>query len=103
VQAGQICNTGTYKYDKNINPLRHLGYLDFDLQNWSANNKLTEDVHYKACGFPTLIPLKHDYTYDPDGYPVRKITTYKSGSFDGESNPDSSTPPRHSKVEFYYE
>jgi hypothetical protein len=103
VQTGEVCNTGNYQYDKNINPLRHLGYLDFDLQNWSANNKLTEDVHYTACGFPVLIPVKHAYTYDADGYPIKKITTYRAGSFDDESNPDSSTPPRHSKVEFYYE
>ncbi|MBL0741001.1 hypothetical protein [Chryseolinea lacunae] len=95
----KLCNTGTYTYDKNINPLRHLGYQDINLVNWSASNKLTEDVHYIACSFPTLLPVKHDYTYDADGYPVTKITTYAKGTIGG-SIPD---PSHHGKVEYFYE
>lgn len=96
----KLCNTGTYTYDKNINPLRHLGYQDFNLLNWSASNKLTEDVHYVGCAFPTRIPVKHDYTYNASGYPVTKITTYAKGGTNGETIPD---PTHHGKVEYFYE
>jgi len=95
VQSGQICNQGSYLYDKNINPFRHLGYVDFNLQNWSASNKLTEHVEYLACSFPSLIPLAYYYTYDKDGYPVKKFTKYKSGA-----NQNSAY---HTSVDFYYE
>ena len=101
-RQGELCHYSNYTYDKNINPFRHLGYVDFNFENWPINNKLTEDAHYKACGFPTLIPLSHSYTYDPDGYPVQKITTYKGGSFDDENNPGAPYS-YHSKTDFYYE
>ncbi|HEY5750375.1 MAG TPA: hypothetical protein VIU12_30125, partial [Chryseolinea sp.] len=97
---GQICNTGNYAYDKNINPFRHLGYMDFNFENWPANNKVTEDVHYLACGFPSIIPVSHVCTYDSDGYPLTKITTYKKGSQDDQNDPD---PSFHTKVEYSYE
>lgn len=97
-ESGLLCNQGTYGYDKNINPFHHLGFMDFNLQNWSASNKLTENVDYKACSFPEIRPVAHDYTYDQDGYPVIKITSYKSA--DGDPNP---TSPYHSKIEFFYE
>jgi hypothetical protein len=95
LQSGQVCNQGSYKYDKNINPFRHLGYIDFNLQNWSANNKLIEHVDYLACSFPSLVPLAYYYTYDQDGYPVKKFTKYKSGS-----NQNSAY---HTAIDFYYE
>lgn len=86
---GELCNKGIYKYDKYINPFRHLGFMDFNFQNWSINNKVTEDVQYFACGFPSLIPVSHSYLYDEDGYPLRKITTYKAGSAEGEPSSDA--------------
>jgi len=97
---GQQCNQGNYQYDKNINPFRHLGFMDFNFQNWSAGNKVTEDVHYLACGFPTLIPVSHSYTYDRDGYPLKKITTYKTGSYDGGTTPVAT---RHLETDFFYQ
>ena len=99
-QSSQICHNGNFQYDKYINPFRHLGYNDFDFQNFSANNKVTEDVHYLACGFPTLVPVSHSYTYDQDGYPLEKITTYKIGSFDGNIPPATT---RQQKIQFYYQ
>jgi len=99
-QSSQLCSRANYQYDKYINPFRHLGYNDINFLNWSANNKVTEDAHYLACGFPTIIPVSHSYTYDQDGYPLTKITTYKIGSFDGVSVPDSS---RKGKTDFYYQ
>ena len=90
---GQVCNQGNYDYDKNINPFRHLGYLDFNFENWSINNKMKENVNYLACSYPGLSPDYYDYTYNQSGYPVKKITTYKSGS--GQR--------LHSQLDFYYE
>jgi|GEM_PF-1519080 len=102
VQNNELCNEGMYTYDKNINPFRHLGYVDFNFQNWSANNRLTEDVRYKACGFPVLIPESYKYTYDQEGYPVKKITTYRTGSFDSQNSAPHEAP-YHSEIDFYYE
>ena len=99
-QYGQLCNQGNYQYDKNINPFRHLGFMDFNFQNWSVGNKVTEDVHYLACGFPTLIPVSHSYTYDQDGYPLKKITIYKTGSYDRGTTPVST---RHMETNFFYQ
>jgi hypothetical protein len=101
--TNELCDYSTYTYDKNINPFRHLGYLDFNFLNWSINNRLTEDAHYKACGFPVLVPVSYAYTYNQDGYPLTQITTYRAGSFDGEGNPNGGTLPVHRKVEFYYQ
>ena len=72
-----------------------LGYKDFSVQNWSVNNRLTDHVNYSACSFPTLIPVSYEYTYDQDGYPVAKVTSYKSG--------DGSVSRYHSKQTFVYE
>jgi hypothetical protein len=93
-QAGQTCNQGSYLYDKNVNPFRHLGYMDFYLLYWSINNKVAEQVDYLACGFPVLMPLFHYYSYDQDGYPIEKITKYKPGANQNTSY--------HTKINFFY-
>ena len=77
-KAGELCNQGAYSYDRNINPFKHMGYVSFVLDNYSANNKVTEDVNYLACAFPTLIPESYTFEYDNMGYPTKKITHYKS-------------------------
>jgi hypothetical protein len=97
-KASELCNQGTYTYDKNINPFKHLGYIDFNLQNWSASNVLTQNIEYTGCAFPTLIPVSYSYTYDADGYPVKKITTYKKASDQNNSN-----LANHAQTDFYYE
>jgi hypothetical protein len=96
----ELCYKGNYTFDKNINPFRHLGYMDFGFQNWDRNNVITENVNYDACSFPVLIPVLHVYTYDEDGYPVKSIATYKPGSFESENAPDL---PYHTEIDFYYE
>jgi ABC-type oligopeptide transport system ATPase subunit len=100
IQGSQLCNKGNYQYDKYINPFRHLGYTDINFLNWSANNKVFEDVHYFACGFPALMPVYHEYLYDQEGYPTNKITTYKIGNFDGTAVPNTT---RQSETVFYYQ
>jgi len=76
--GSELCNTGNYEYDRNVNPLKHLGYVDYLFRNYSISNRLTESVEYKACGFPTLIPERYSYTYDADGYPSIVTTHYKN-------------------------
>lgn len=75
----QICSEGEYTYDQKKNPFSELGYVDYLLTNLSRNNKLTENVSYTACAFPTLIPESYSYEYNDDGYPVTATTLYKSG------------------------
>jgi hypothetical protein len=73
----QLCSEATYTSDKNINPLKHLGYTDYLLRNYSASNRLTESANYVACSFPSLMAESYEYVYDEDGYPVRATTTFK--------------------------
>jgi len=78
-RGSQLCSDGVYTYDDHVNPFRNLGYVDYTLNNLSVNNKLSEDVSYVACGFPTLVPESYAYEYNADGYPTEVMTTYKSG------------------------
>jgi hypothetical protein len=79
-KGSQLCSDGEYTYDQHINPFNNLGYVDYSLTNASANNKLTEDVNYVACAFPTLVPQSYTYEYDENGFPTIVTTLYKSGS-----------------------
>jgi hypothetical protein len=73
----ELCNNGTYTYDRNINPLTHLGYVSYLVSDsYSVNNRLTENVAYVSCGFPSLVPTTYSYKYDELGYPTEKITHY---------------------------
>ncbi|MEJ1237380.1 hypothetical protein WBG78_04565 [Chryseolinea sp. T2] len=72
-----LCSEGTYSYDKGINPFSHLGYVDFLLRNFSINNRITEQVQYVGCSFPSFIPEFTDYNYDGDGYPASATKHYK--------------------------
>lgn len=78
-RPGELCSQGAYSYDRNINPFKHLGYVSYAFDNYSANNKVSEDVNYLACAFPTLIPESYTYEYDNMGYPTKKVTHYKGG------------------------
>ena len=79
-RGGQFCSDGVYTYDQHPNPFANLGYVDYLLTNFSANNKLTENVNYVACAFPSLIPESYVYEYNDNGYPVSETTFYKSGA-----------------------
>ena len=79
-RGGQLCSQGTYVYDKNINPFKHLGYVDYLLRNFSIGNRTSEQVTYLACSYPSIIPESTSYDYDDDGYPVTSRTTYKGST-----------------------
>lgn len=76
-RGGQLCSEATYTSDKSINPLKHLGYVDYLMRNYSASNKVTESANYVGCSFPALIPERYSYVYNDYGYPVRATTHYK--------------------------
>lgn len=79
-RGSQVCSDGKYTYDQHLNPFRNLGYVDYTLNNLSVNNKLTEDINFLGCAFPTLIPVSYAYEYNESGYPTVVTTSYKSGS-----------------------
>lgn len=77
-RGSQVCSEGRYTYDQQINPFNKLGYLDYWLKNLSVNNKLTQEVDYIGCSFPSIIPESFSYEYNDSGYPVFATTFYKS-------------------------
>lgn len=76
---GTKCNEGTFKYDKNINPYRHLGFVHSGLIYISVNNKLEEDVAWTGCAFPDTVIEKIEYEYDDEGYPLKRTLTWSNG------------------------
>jgi hypothetical protein len=76
-RGSQLCSNGSYTYDHSINPFASLGYTDFVLLNVSANNKLSEDISYVGCGFPSFVPDSYTYEYNDRGYPTVATTIYK--------------------------
>lgn len=79
-RGSQVCSEGSFTHDKGVNPLRHLGYTDYLLRNFSISNRVTEDVNYIGCAFPSLIPVSYDYVYDGDGYPIIATTNFRGSS-----------------------
>jgi hypothetical protein len=77
---GELCSTATYTYDKNVNPLAHLGYVDYLFRNYSISNRITENANYVGCAFPSLVAESYTYVYDADGYPLKQETNYKGTS-----------------------
>jgi hypothetical protein len=79
-KGSQLCSEATFTYDKGVNPLRHLGYTDYLLRNFSNSNRVTEDAKYVGCSFPSLMPESYEYEYDADGYPLKSKTFFKGSS-----------------------
>lgn len=77
-KGDQLCSDGAYTYDDQKNPFNDLGYVDYVLSNLSANNKLTENVNYVGCAFPSLVPESYSYEYNDKGYPAVAITHFSS-------------------------
>lgn len=78
-RGSELCSNGTYTYDEKVNPFSTLGYIDYLLFNLSTNNKLTENVSYISCSFPSFIPESYTYEYNSEGYPTKATTNYKPG------------------------
>jgi hypothetical protein len=78
-KGATICSEGEYGFDKNINPYYHLGYTDLLMTNLSINNKMSDDVDYKACAFPDITVLSHEFSYDNHGLPLSRTSTYSNG------------------------
>ncbi len=68
---------GTYEYDFNINPYRHMNWPDLFLSHAAKNNLVLQRKQY-MYSFPTNEPYSFSYTYDADGYPTSLITKFKS-------------------------
>jgi hypothetical protein len=90
-RGSQLCSSGQYTYDGFKNPFNDLGYVDYLLTSLSVNNKLTEDIEYTGCSFPTLVPESYTYEYNDKGYPVTATTLYRSNG-----------SVARSKKEFFY-
>lgn len=90
-RGAQLCSNGVYTYDQHKNPFWTLGFVDYTLTNISMNNRLTEQVNYLNCAFPTLVPIAHEYEYNAEGYPSLGITHY-----------DPHGAIKESRKEFFY-
>lgn len=90
-RGAELCSYGQYTYDTHRNPFQELNYVDYDLTNLSANNRLTEDVNYINCVFPTLEPESYTYEYNDEGYPTLGTVGYRSDGI-----------VKSSKKEFFY-
>lgn len=80
-RSASTCSEGTYTYDKGINPLSHLGYVDILLTNYGINNRISESVNYIACSFPSLIPGEYDVEVDAQGYATKSTTHYTNSTY----------------------
>ncbi|MGF1924626.1 MAG: hypothetical protein ACQUHE_10645, partial [Bacteroidia bacterium] len=69
--------TGTYEYDFNINPYRHMNWPDLFLSHSSKNNLVLQRKQY-MYSYPINEPYSYSYTYDADGYPTSLITKFKN-------------------------
>lgn len=69
--------SGSYRYDFNINPYVHMKWPNLFLSNNSINN-VTAQYKYYVGSSPVADPYSFVYTYDADGYPTQVIKNFKS-------------------------
>lgn len=74
--------SGSYKYDTNINPFAHMNMPNLFLSNLSRNNMISQQKGY-AGAYPVAEPYQFDYKYDSDGYPIELVKYFKN-YFTGE-------------------
>jgi hypothetical protein len=79
-RGADLCNDGVYTYDDQKNPFNNLGYVDYFLNHLSVNNKLTENINYVGCSFPSFVPESYSYEYNNEGYPTLATTFFEGGS-----------------------
>ncbi len=68
---------GSFEYDLNINPYRHMNWPDLFLSHNSKNNLVVQRKQYFGS-YPVNEPYSFNYTYDADGYPSSLIKNFKS-------------------------
>jgi len=68
---------GSFEYDLNINPYRHMNWPDLFLSHNSKNNLVVQRKQYFG-NYPVNEPYSFNYTYDADGYPNSLIKNFKS-------------------------
>ncbi len=68
---------GSFEYDLNINPYRHMNWPDLFLSHNSKNNLVVQRKQYFGS-YPVNEPYSFNYTYDADGYPISLIKNFKS-------------------------
>ena len=71
--------SGTYRYDFNINPFAHMNMPDLFLANQSKNNLVASEKSYSGS-IPSAEPYHYEYVYDAQGYPVQLIRKFKNYS-----------------------
>ena len=71
--------SGTYRYDFNINPYAHINLPNIYLSNLSKNNLVDQQKNYSGS-IPSAEPYKFEYTYDEEGYPKELLKSFKNYS-----------------------
>lgn len=71
--------SGTYRYDFNINPYAHINLPNVYLSNLSKNNLVDQNKTYSGS-IPSVEPYKFEYTYDAEGYPTELLKSFKNYS-----------------------
>jgi hypothetical protein len=69
---------GSYGYDHNINPYKHMNWPDLYMSHASKNNLVKQEKSFGGA-IPSAVPYKFEYQYDADGYPIELIKSFKSG------------------------
>ena len=71
--------SGTYRYDFNINPYAHINLPNVYLSNLSKNNLVDQNKTYSGS-IPSVEPYKFEYTYNEEGYPTELLKSFKNYS-----------------------
>jgi len=77
VASNNINEWSDYGFDNSINPYIHMNWPDMQMLRNSKNNVSWTGKQYYE-GNLTLDPVKYNYTYDGDGYPVSLVKEFRS-------------------------
>jgi hypothetical protein len=77
LSSNNISEWSDYGYDSNINPYIHMNWPDILMSRNSKNNISWTGKEYYS-GNLTLDPIRYNYTYDGDGYPISLVKEYRS-------------------------
>lgn len=77
LSSNNISEWSEYGYDTNINPYIHMNWPDIVMSRNSKNNVSWTGKEYYS-GNLTLDPVRYNYTYDGEGYPVSIVKEFRS-------------------------